>query len=179
MPTPEQIDRFFAFLYRGALGEWVFRLELVSGFFTALFGAALIVIAFKIREYYVPKRKEAEQPPDLEPDAEEEFARKTWQDVLQKLESPSASDWNIAIIRADAIVDGILKEMDLPGETMAERLKALDPAKLTSFHELWDAHLLRNRIVHETEQVVSREEARFAVNAFGKALKELAYLPGD
>jgi hypothetical protein len=103
-------------------------------------------------------------------------ALKAWKDVLEKIQSKNSSDWVLAVIQADAIFDGILKRMGLPGETMGERLQTLDASKLASLQEVWDAHKLRNRIAHTPATMLRHDELESAVEKYKKALKELEYI---
>lgn len=173
--TPEGINEFFAFLYQGRLGEITFWLRLIAGVITSALLAAIVVIAVKFRELGTKGRYPRPVPAASLPSPE--VAAIPWQEVVKKLASASPSDWNLAVIRADSILDAVLKEAGLQGQTLGERLKQLDASKLASVEEVWEAHKIRNRIVHETDPVLTREEARYAARLFEKALQELSYLP--
>lgn len=171
--TPESINQFFSFLYRGALGEIVFWLKITAGVVVSALLGFIAIIAIKFREIGKGIAADsAAMPEKLPPDVVD----KTWQEVLAKIESVNPSDWNIAVIRADSIFDGILKNMNLPGENMGERLKQLDTAELQSLNSVWEAHKIRNRIAHETDQTLTHDEARRAIFLFENGLKELGYL---
>lgn len=54
------------------------------------------------------------------------------------------------IIQADVLVDSILKEGNVRGATMGERLKTLRPKMDNmSYKHLWQAHIKRNELVHD------------------------------
>ncbi len=95
---------------------------------------------------------------------------------MRKIEAQNPSDWNLAIIQADAILDNLFKDMGLFGETMGDRLKQLDRSKLQSLDDVWEAHKLRNRIAHATDRVLTQDEARRAIWLYANALRELQYL---
>lgn len=105
-----------------------------------------------------------------------EESQKAWRSVLEKIYSANASDWLAAVIQADAIMDDILKRMGLPGETMADRLQALDTSKLKSLQDVWDAHKLRNRVAHAPATMLRHDELLGAIEKYKKALKELKYI---
>lgn len=172
--TPENINQFFSFLYRGTIGEVVFWLQIIAGVVTSALLGFIAIIAIKFWEIGkgMAAAESAAMPEKLPPDVVD----KTWQEVLAKIESVNPSDWNIAVIRADSIFDGILKNMNLPGENMGERLKQLDTAELQSLNSVWEAHKIRNRIAHETDQTLTHDEARRAISLFENGLKELGYL---
>lgn len=170
--TPERIDQFFSFLYEGRIGEVVFWLRFAAGIVTSAVIAAMVVILVKFRELTVPPppAPEAASPAPVQagPPA-------PWREVLERIESTSPADWNLAVIRADAVLDSVLSD-SLPGETLGERLKQLDRRNLTSIEGVWEAHKLRNRIAHETDRTLSYQEARRAIMLYGEALRELGYL---
>ena len=76
----------------------------------------------------------------------------------------------------DNFMDEILKRMNLGGENMGERLQRLDISKLESLNLVWEAHKIRNRIVHDSSYNLRSDEAKKAVENYGKALKELQVL---
>lgn len=172
--TPDQVNQLFSFLYEGEFGQVTFWLRLISGVISSALIAAIVVIAVKFWELYRGRQRlvvktETYRPP-------QELVSGPWVEVMRKIESPNPSDWNLAVIQADAILDNLLRAMGLFGETMGDRLKQLDRSKLNSLDEVWEAHKLRNRIAHATDRVLTREEARGAINLYAKALHELQYL---
>lgn len=101
---------------------------------------------------------------------------KKWRKILADLESGEEAVWKLAIIEADNIFDSILKRMALPGKDMGERLSNIKPAQLKGLSQVWEAHKLRNRIVHEEGLRLGKSEAEAAVKKIEEALKELGVL---
>ena len=187
MLTPEAINNFFSFLYTGWIGSITFWLRLIAGILTAAGFAGIIVVSMKLGAI---KRMDAERyrrslgpagatVDDRAAAAAPDPVSAPWRGVEQKLGSMNPSDWNLAVIQADAIFDGVLKDMELPGDTFADRLKNLDTAKLASLNDVWEAHKIRNRIAHEADRVLSHDEARRAADLFANGLGELQYLPEE
>lgn len=91
------------------------------------------------------------------------FRRVDWLEVegrLRQLEAMSqATDQTNAkqvIIQADILVDSILKQASVAGETMGERLKRLrGKMDNNSYNHLWQAHKKRNELVHEPGSFVA------------------------
>jgi hypothetical protein len=92
--------------------------------------------------------------------------------IEQQLKRDEPSSYQLSVLNADKLVDQALQESGAKGETMGERLKNTT-TKFSDLNGLWTAHKLRNRIAHETDAVVGYDEARFALNCFRKALKDL------
>ncbi len=86
----------------------------------------------------------------------------------------SDSGMRLAVIDADKLVDHALKQTNVPGETMGDRLKRVNYLK--SIDNLWSAHKLRNKLVHETDLKPKKSEMKFAMYAYKKSLKELGAL---
>lgn len=105
-----------------------------------------------------------------------EEVKNTWQDIRELISSPNASDWNMAVIRADGLLDDVLQRQGYEGETMADRLKIVDPTKLPSLDRVWSAHRLRNTIVHGPMEEHTRETIIHALRSYEQALKELGTL---
>lgn len=75
-------------------------------------------------------------------------------------------------MEADKLLDHALREMNLPGNTMGERMKKVDD-KFTNANHVWWAHKLRNQLAHEQDFNIDYNEASRALNAFRQALKDL------
>lgn len=172
--TPEAINEFFSFLYEGRIGDVVFWLRIISGVLVSAFLAISIVSVYELAKWK-KKIKVASSPP-APPAQPQSFAAAAWQEILKGIESANPSDWNLAVIRADSLFDSILKEKGLAGETLGERLKQLDLLTMSALNNVWEAHKIRNRIAHETDRILTHEEARRVISGFEGALKELGCL---
>jgi len=63
--------------------------------------------------------------------------------------------------------------MGYGGESMGERLMMIKPDELMHLQDLWDAHKLRNLIVHDTSYTITQDQVLTAIHSFEKVLKEL------
>lgn len=99
-----------------------------------------------------------------------------WQKIGERLQRGDEANLKLAVIEADNLFDDILKRMALPGRDMGERLAQFEKHELSSIDLVWDAHRLRNLIVHNHEVKITRDQAEQAVSYIEKALKELEYL---
>lgn len=89
-----------------------------------------------------------------------------------QLKHDEPNSYSLSVLNADKLVDQACRECGLPGETMGERLKN-SPQRFKDINGLWTAHKLRNRIAHETNVTVSYNDAKYALESFKKALKDL------
>ena len=98
---------------------------------------------------------------------------KQWTKIKGRISQNTEAEWKLAVIEADKLVDDILKKMGYPGEDMGDRLKSIKPEQLASLNILWEAHKLRNTIVHDTEFYASELEIKNAIDHYETFLKEV------
>ncbi len=97
-----------------------------------------------------------------------------WQQIEKYLASQDPLAWKMAVIEADNFLDSLLKIRGFTGRGLGDRLKFAQ-VKYKHLREVWPAHLLRNKLVHESDFVISHKKAKWAVSSFKKALKSLGY----
>ncbi len=104
-----------------------------------------------------------------------EDIHKTWQEIELLVSQNSEMSYKLAVLEADKLLDHALKSMGFGGNTLGERLK-LACYRFPRLKRVWQAHLLRNKLVHEASFHLSRGAARGAIGQFRDALKELSVL---
>lgn len=96
-----------------------------------------------------------------------------WQKIVALSESKNSSDWRLAIIEADIILDELLDSLHLPGDTMGERLKAVEKSDFTTIEFAWEAHKVRNTIAHEGSNfLLNDRETRRIISLYEAVFKE-------
>jgi hypothetical protein len=105
-----------------------------------------------------------------------EKLREQWAGVRERLGSYNESEYKVAIIEADNLIDELVAGMTYPGENMGERLDAVPPGQIESLQKLKEAHEIRNRIIHEENFQVSREDAKEVLAKYEAFLKEFDVL---
>jgi hypothetical protein len=100
-----------------------------------------------------------------------------WEHIQELINSENPSDWRLAIIEADSVLETLLDARDLPGKGIGEKLKNISPGDLGSMQAAWEAHLVRNKIAHDgSEFDLSNREARRTVQLFEVVFRELGFL---
>lgn len=100
-----------------------------------------------------------------------------WERVEAHMTSLSQSDWKIAILEADNILDEIVERMGYQGESLGERLKKIEASDFPYLDDAWTAHKTRNAIAHKgTNFDITRGEAEQTINIYYRVFKELGYL---
>ncbi len=143
---------------------------------TVIVSAILITVFFGLAVYFFikgSKIKGGAGGQEMVQVRWDEVLKKQWQGVLEHFYSPAESDWKLAIIEADGILNEALLRKGYQGETMAEKLSSIDKKDLATIDHVWEAHKIRNKIVHEAGFRVEHSEAERAIYYFQEALKEL------
>ena len=95
-------------------------------------------------------------------------------EIHKKISSDSSSDWKIAIIELDKILDKSLENKGFKGDGLGERLKQMAPSDLPEiYEEIWEAHKIRNRIVHEPNFEITKSNAQKLAGIYERALKRI------
>jgi len=98
---------------------------------------------------------------------------KIWSKIKKRLEAGSESEYKLAVIEADSMLSDILERMGFKGETLGNRLKQVTTAILPSIEETWEAHEIRNNIVHDPDYKLSLGQAQKALEIYEQALRDL------
>lgn len=99
--------------------------------------------------------------------------REAWRGIVEK--AGIEATFALAIINADKLLDSALKKRNFKGETMGERLVSAKNI-LSKRQRVWEAHKLRNRLVHEDSVKLDRKKTLEALKGFESALKDLGAL---
>lgn len=142
---------------------------------SVVFGVILVIIIFKIRS--LAKDQMINIKDEIFPPAEVVTTYDNrWTEIKSHVTSFNESEWKMAVIEGDKFVDDALKTGGYPGESMGEKLMLVQPGQLLSLQNLWDAHKLRNLLVHDAAYQLNHRQAVMAVEAFEEALRELGAL---
>ena len=122
---------------------------LVTGVATIVSIGLLAVFIHSTIRFHETRRSEVEKFATVHAaHAEEERDHSRWAHVVTLISSPHESDWRQAIIEADIMLDDLLSQLGYPGDSVGEKLKAVDPNRFHTLQNAWDAHKVRNEIAH-------------------------------
>lgn len=79
----------------------------------------------------------------------EEKENKRWKHVVELVSSNNPNDWRMAILEADSMLEDLTLALNLPGDTLGERLKSVEPSDFLTIQNAWEAHKVRNQIAHQ------------------------------
>lgn len=164
-PTASSVFNFFREI----------NFHLISNTLSVIFFIGIVILVIK-----VSKLSKKDKMPIVKIFSETEFSRTRelrWKEIKARLDSENASSWQMAVISADSLMNEIADKIGYEGESLGEKLKKIEPSDFDNLKNVWEAHQLRNRIVHEGDKFeLTKEEAKKAVDKYEKALKELRYI---
>jgi hypothetical protein len=171
------IEYYFAFI--GAISTWPWGM-VIFGLKVLAIGISLVALYWYISTIGKMGALFAHAPAEVPISTEQESLIQNtvatpWLEIQQKMKSDNPSDWTLAIIQADAILDKMLKASGYVGDTMGDRLKQINPAELEAIDDVWRSHKIRNRVAHGTETITERE-ALIAIRGYERAFRELNYI---
>ncbi len=99
-----------------------------------------------------------------------------WRKILKRLETETESEYKLAVIEADDLLDSSLKRMGYAGQNLEERLDKLTSATLPNIEAVKKAHQTRNDIVHDPDYRLSLEEVKKTLDIYDQAFRSLQIL---
>lgn len=100
----------------------------------------------------------------------------TWEEIMRKMESPNPSDWKVAILEADKLLETMVAGMGYVGQDLGERLKTVEPSDFVTLNNAWEAHKVRNRIAHEPSYQLTRAEGSHTIFLYQKVFEEFDFI---
>lgn len=100
-----------------------------------------------------------------------------WEKILAYANSDNESDWRLAILEADMILEEMLIAMGYHGESVGEQLQGIEKSDFRYLNEAWEAHKVRNRIAHDgVAYALSKREAKRVISLYEKVFAEFKYI---
>ena len=100
-----------------------------------------------------------------------------WERVEKYMTSLNSSDWKVAILEADNILDDIVERMGYKGAGLGERMKNISATDFPYLEEAWEAHKIRNALAHKgTDYELTRSDAEHVINLYHRIFAGLRYL---
>ena len=154
----------------------IFWLKIFAGILSVLFVIGIAYATWRTQQVFALLRGSAITMPSPMGATVSPKNIALWESMLVRASSDDENERKLAIISADSLIDKILGLSGYHGEGLGDRLKQIEPSDLDSLNDLWEAHKIRNRIAHEPDLHLSRDESLRALHRYEKTLKELRYL---
>ena len=178
----EYVFDWYAGVLEALYGLWG-EVRIAVGVVTTLVNIGIVGFIVVILRRYLPLRASPpifvvpssggreESAVPLEKEVEDE-----WQEIRKLMDSDNTSEWNMAVLRADALLDETLQQAGYEGMSAKERLDRVDPTHVPSLDRLVSAHRLRNMIAHDPTILHTRETIIQVLRSYEQGFKELGVL---
>lgn len=157
-------------LYLSGLGELKALAVLVSAFFIAS------AIFFAVKTGWLALRVDRVNDIILKTNLPKKRSIKAWRQIERHFFAGDENDLKLALIESDALLDEALRLAGFRGTDLGDRLKKITSAQITNLNEIWEAHKLRNRLVHEAGFKLNRDIAERALTVYKKTLQDIGIL---
>ncbi len=108
---------------------------------------------------------------------EEKRGQARWEKVIDHISSQHASDWRLAIIEADTMLDEMIEGHGYPGGSLGERLKNAGTGAFRTYQDAWEAHTVRNKIAHQgSEFPLLYRDAKQTIDRYENVFREFEYI---
>lgn len=171
--NPRAVDSFKIFFI-----DIVGTLQFISLFITLLFFMAWMYTKFRM--YEIKRLNRVKQKVKEISDkrlVERPEPNKKWLKVVEHVSSSNPSDWRLAILEADILLNEVLDKMGYHGVTIGEKLKSVERSDFDHLNDAWEAHKTRNMIAHEGSDFrLSQSEAKAVIAKYERVFKEFYFI---
>lgn len=116
--------------------------------------------------------EEGEEIPTIERKVNEK-----WQRVETHINSTNPSEWRLAILEADIMLDEMLEGLGYHAPTLGDKLKSVEKSDFTTLDKAWEAHNVRNSIAHQgADFLLNEREAKRVISLFEEVFREFHYI---
>src|SRR3989338_3422781 len=104
-------------------------------------------------------------------------SEKRWGRIMTRLDSERESDWRLAVLEADVLLDEMITHMGYHGDSLGERLPGVEKSDFVTRDKAWEAHAVRNKIAHEGAAfALTEREAKRVINLYEEVFREFHYI---
>ena len=152
-----------------------------------MFYSAIISIACIVCLYYLFQKLKKVKEKDHEvfntvispfTDAEGQSTKnRRWERILNYMESDSQTEWRLAILDADVILDQMLTKSGYHGDSTGEKLKQVEKSDFNTIDCAWEAHKIRNSIAHSGSDIIlTKRMAKKTIDSYRQVFEEFEYI---
>lgn len=99
-----------------------------------------------------------------------------WLKTKARLNTGMESEYKLAVVEADSVLDETLSKMGFGGQSLGERLEKLSAVSLPNINEVKETHKARNNMIHDPNYRLNLDDAKKAIDVYEKALIDLQAL---
>ncbi len=99
---------------------------------------------------------------------------KEWKKIEKKLDSGLESEYKLAIIEADMMLDKTLERIGHSEKTIEEKLEKTTSSELENIDEIKEARKTRNNVVYDPDYQLTLEKARETLKVYERTFRNLS-----
>ena len=184
-PTFLNLEYVFAKVYAAIGPIWHFltnpklwsTLGIISTVLSLIFIGIIVFSLVRMREIQLVDKEDIRNEIEkarLRNKEKERNENPKWHYILTLIESPNESDWRVAIMEADGMLEDVLRNKGFSGATLSELLEGAKESGYRNMQDVWDAHIVRNKIAHEgADFPLSQVEGRRVIRMYQNFFEEL------
>jgi hypothetical protein len=155
--------------------EFLERLRLIALILVLLFLVGIIYSLIRIHQI---RKEEAEELGNIiVAKGTAEKKKEKWNQLVDLVSSENQSDWRLAIIEADTMLDDMLIVMGYKGDGIGEKLKQIERSDFNTLDQAWEAHKVRNNIAHAgSDFVLTQREVRRVIDLYKQVFEEFEFI---
>ncbi|HEX9608733.1 MAG TPA: hypothetical protein VGA06_00800 [Candidatus Paceibacterota bacterium] len=158
------------------LGLWI-KIAIVSSIITPILLTALAYVLIRNRQMRMEEAAAFKAKARLPHASAGAPKNEKWERVLSLISSDRPSDWRVAILEADVLLDELLISRGYVGDNLGERLKSIGGGDMETLEQAWEAHKARNALAHgRSDEVFTNREARRVIDLFRQVFEEFDYI---
>jgi hypothetical protein len=148
--------------------------EFFGAVLTAAFIAGIVVVVIKTN--WLGLKVERFRHIVLQTHLPKEQAKREWANIEKHFFKGDENDLKVAIIEADKLLEEALREAGIRGVSLGDRLKNVKTNQIPNLDQVWQAHRLRNDIVHQPTFKLKRDLAERSLAIYEETLRGLQLL---
>ncbi|MEK7510127.1 MAG: hypothetical protein AAB567_01035 [Patescibacteria group bacterium] len=101
------------------------------------------------------------------------IGKKRWREIVRRVETGNETQYKLAVMEANTLLDDALKKLNIRGETLDDRLGNLSPMMVPNLADLQEVQRIRNNIVYDPSYRLSLLEAKKLLERYEIAFRAL------
>lgn len=98
---------------------------------------------------------------------------KDWEKIIKRLDSDLESEYKLTIIDADNLLNSCLQNLGYGGATLEDKLAKINAVILPNVAAVKETRVIRNKIVHDPDFKISKDDAKKVLAVYEKSLSDL------
>jgi hypothetical protein len=101
---------------------------------------------------------------------------KEWKKIMKKMDTGIESEYKLAIIEADTLLDDMLKFMGYTEETTEKKVEKLTSIDISNINELREVRKVRNFVIQDPDYKLTEDKAREVLKVYEDSFKSLGFV---